>query len=312
MGMPGGPPLLGHGLLPRGPLQDGPDGMMPPQLPPGLMGPAPMGLRLGPPPPLPMGNRFGSPAIRGMGPGGSPVRFVLGQRPNLVRPGGPFGLDNPRQPLGDRQSSPPRGSLLGDGPGPRSSGPGLRSSQPGHGPRGPGDGRPTELGTGPLNGRFPLGPGGPNLREPPPNFGGGVANNKFQEGAQDDDDDDDDDDKSPAYGEDSNSSPEYGEESDDNKNASSAARGGNLCDGDSQSNPKMEPNRSSQGTGVSSGLTKSGRVSRWSDRSNEDKNSAFQDRIAGTNGLPSNSNTDIKPVPTHANQSAVSEGISSG
>ena len=220
------------------------EGMMRPQLPQGLVGQGALGMRLGMSGPGPqglspaavtLGQRLGLAGGPGMRP---PIRIVLGQRPNLVRPGGPFGLDSPRLQLNDLPSSQPGLNLLDDGP--------LSGTRPNNGPQNPGplqglamrpslpDGRPGLLGPRPslaVGRGIRFGPGGVNFRGPRPDFLRGPMMDKPPmmmdnlqnlsgppgSGPQD---------RSPVYGE--GDSPRYGEGSGANSTSQVAAHDSGL------------------------------------------------------------------------------------
>ena len=244
----------------------------------------------------PLGPQLGMPGrMRGMGPRGGPIRFVLGQRPNLVRPGGPFSMDNPNNgPPGPRMGP---GLMMGSGAGPN----------------------------GPVGGGFPGGPGSSNFRGPRPDFGHGHGGDKpvvessgsvpgpFTAKAGEDD--------SPVYGE-SGSSPEYGEGFDEPENGHVAAQDTDLrgdtdmrSDTDLRTDTDLRPQdmdlRSSGAPDSRPHLTKSGRLSRWSSGVQDTyANPTSQDGQAASksNVFPAVSTNEVKSNP---NQTA-SEGSCEG
>ena len=334
-GMMGRPGLLGQRVMQPGTPHEVSEGMIRPQMPQGLMGQAAMGMRLGmggqgprglSPGNLSLGQRLGmhgNPGMRGMGPGQGPIRIVLGQRPNLVRPGGPFSMDNPRLQLGDVPSSQADRGSQEEGPS------GVPGSNPNNGPQGPGllpglmmgaalrGGRPGLLGARPnmpVNGGFRFGPGALNFRGPRPDFMHGPGMDKqlvesaqgglpapFNTGPQDG--------KSPEYGE-ADNSPEYGAGFNETGNGNSAQdtdlRGNTDLRADTDLRPQdMDLRSSSTGAGIGSDLSKSRRLSRWSSADGESGNSAAaQDGQAETNGPTTTTN--IFPAASQDKSSAAS------
>lgn len=336
-GMMGRPGLLGQRVMQPGTPHEVSEGMIRPQMPQGLMGQAAMGMRLGmggqgprglSPGNLSLGQRLGmhgNPGMRGMGPGQGPIRIVLGQRPNLVRPGGPFSMDNPRLQLGDVPSSQADRGSLEEGP----SGVPGSNPNPNNGPQGPGllpglmmgaalrGGRPGLLGARPnmpVNGGFRFGPGALNFRGPRPDFMHGPGMDKqlvegaqgglptpFNAGPQDG--------KSPEYGE-ADNSPEYGAGFSETGNGNSAQdtdlRGNTDLRTDTDLRPQdMDLRSSNTGAGIGSDLSKSRRLSRWSSADGESANSAAaQDGQAETNGPTTTTN--IFPAASQDKSSAAS------
>ncbi|KAK7107345.1 SR-related and CTD-associated factor 4-like [Littorina saxatilis] len=333
-GMLGRPGMMGPRMMQPGQPPVSSEAMMRQQMPQGLMSQGAMAMRLGMggqgprglgPANLQLGQRLGmpgSPGMRGLGPGQGPIRIVLGQRPNLVRPGGPFGFDNPRLQLNDLQANQGDRNPMDEGP---PSGPNPNNGPQGHGLL-PGlaalrGGRPGLLGARPnlpVNGGFRFGPGGLNFRGPRPDFMRGPALDKpVMDGAQgglplpfvgaapgD---------KSPEYGVGADS-PEYGEGFNEKENGKAVPldtdlRGDTDLRTDTDLRPQDTDLRNSE-----TDLAKSRRLSRWGSGEGDNSNPA------NTNGPTPNTNVipaasqDSSSAASNANQTVpdASEGASDG